>query len=270
MTFFRSALLVTSALLLTGSLRAITPGLQTPITVQGVITFTAAQTPKVVSSSTGVVDYKATQNTVRLATTDLIGMFLNSSDPAEIKQWTLVGVRSASTTNAVFNYAFYLVNANKAITPVAVSSSVFSTTIYSVANTYTERWQGVSYAAVPVSGSGSFKLFAGFNLALADGNYSIATAPVGVATGTYKVAPLTYGTQRIVTYVPGAIKMTAAGTVTISDGSSTVYAVGEFTFSTGANVAVDLDKFPAAQSGGSAPASSSQSGSSLYDVAPSS
>lgn len=249
MTFFRSALLVTSALLLTGSLRAVTPGLQTTITLQGVITFTAAQTPKVVSASTGVVDYKATQNTVRLATTDLIGALLGSSNPAEVRQWTLVGVRNATAIGVAFDYAFYLVNANKAITPVAVSSSVLSTSIYSVANAYAERWQGVSVSSspVPVSGSGSFKFFAGFNLALADGGYSLATSSTGIATGTYKVASLTYGTQRIVTYVPGAIKMTTSGVVTISDGSSTVYAVGEFTFTTGAGVAVDLDKFNSAR-----------------------
>lgn len=231
------------AVLAGASLHAVTPALKSVVTIQGVISYTVPQTPKTISAATNLVEYKATQTALRFTTADLVEMIIGTSNPTEIKKWTLVGVRDLATLGVNLNYTFYLVNADKTVAPMEVSSDVLSTSLYGIAETYTERWQGVSDAAVPVSGSGKFKFMAGADLSLADGGYSLTATLTGPATGSYKVAPTLFGAEKHVAYVPGAIKMTTSGVVTLSDGDTSVTCVGEFTFTAAAGVPIDLDKF---------------------------
>jgi len=254
MNLIRLPLLVICALLLPeSSLRALTPGLQSTISLQGVVTFTNPQTPKTISDETNLVEYKATQSTVRFATTDLIGMVIGNDSAAEIKKWKLVGVRSLYTPGVDLNYNFYLVNVNKEISPILVSSSTLSASIYGTAESYTERWQGISPSATPVSGSGSFKFLAGLGLSLNDAvsGISLTTSLYGPATGSYKIASTAFGSEKYTVYVPGAIKFTSTGLVTISYnyGSDQLDAIGEFTLTAGASQPVDLDQFAGATLG---------------------
>jgi len=243
MTAFRFSLLFLAVLFTSARLHALTPAMKSLITIQGVITYTSPQAPKTISAATNLVEYKATQTAVRFTTTDLIASIIQNSNPAEIKKWTLVGVRDVSSVGIDLNYSFYLVNTNKAIAPMAVSSDILSTAIYGIAESYTERWQGVASSAVPVSGSGSIKLMAGVNLMIEDGGYSLNAILTGPATGSYKIASSLFGPVRHVAYVPGSIKIATSGVVTLSDGTDTITCVGEFTLTIAASQPIDLESF---------------------------
>jgi len=261
MSISRLSLFVVMTVLASASLRAVTPALKSIITIQGVISYTAPQAPKTISAATNLVEYKATQTALRFTTTDLVAAIIGSSSPTEVKKWTLVGVRNIAPLGITLDYTFYLVNTDKTVAPLAVSSDILSTSLYGFAESYTERWQGYGDSAVPVSGSGSFKFMAGADLFLEDGGYSITATLTGPATGTYKVAAPLFGSENHVTYIPGPIKMTTSGVVTLSDGNNSVTCVGEFTFTAGAGQPIDLDKFlnPNSGSGGIVPSAPSDS-----------
>lgn len=243
MVALRLSLVVLMSLLAGANLRAVTPALKSVVTIQGVISYTAPQAPKTLTASTNLVEYKATQTALRFTTADLVQAIIGTSNPTEIKKWTLVGVRNIAPLGVNLDYTFYLVNTDKTIAPLAVSSSILSTSLYGFAESYTERWQGFGDSAVPVSGTGSFKFMAGADLSLEDGGYSITATLTGPATGSYKVASALFGSEKHVTYVPGTIKMTTSGVVTLSDGNTSLPCVGEFTFTAAASQPIDLDKF---------------------------
>ena len=243
MSTFRLSLLVFTTVLAGASLHAVTPAMKSVVTVQGVISYTTPQAPKTVSAATNLVEYKATQTALRFTTADLVEAIIGNSNPTEIKKWTLVGVRDIAVAGVDLNYMFFLVNADKTVAPVAVSSGTLSTAIYGVSQAYTERWLGVADAAVPASGGGKFKFMSGANLSLEDGGYSLTATLTGPATGSYKIAPALFGAEKQVTYVPGTVKMTTTGIVTLSDGDTSVTCVGEFTFTAAAGKPIDLDTF---------------------------
>jgi len=253
MTAFRFSFLSFTVLLAAARLHAITPAMKSLVTIQGVISYTAPQTPKTISAATTLVEYKATQTALRFTTADLIESIINNSNPAEIKKWTLVAVRDISSPGVDLDYSFYLVNANKTIAPRSVSSNILSTAIYGFVETYTERWQGASNSAVPVSGSGTFKFLAGIDLSLEDGGYNLNAMLTGPATGSYKIASNSFGPEKHVVYVPSAIKVATSGVVTLSHGTDTVTCVGEFTLTIAASQPIDLEAFLSPGSSGQPP-----------------
>lgn len=243
MTAFRLSLAVFISVFVGASLHAVTPALKSVVTIKGVISYTAPQSPKTITASTNLVEYKAVQTALRFTTADLVQAIIGTSNPTEIKKWTLVGVRNIAPLGVNLDYTFYLVNTDKTVAPLAVSSGILSTSLYGFAESYTERWQGFGNSAVPVSGSGTFKFMAGADLSLEDGGYSITATLTGPATGTYKIATPLFGSEKHTTYVPGTIKMTTSGVVTLSDDNTSVTCVGEFTFTAAASQPIDLDTF---------------------------
>lgn len=243
MIALRLSLVVLTSLLAGANLRAVTPALKSVVTIQGVISYTAPQTPKTLVPSTNLIEYKAVQTALRFTTADLVEAIIGNSNPTEIKKWTLVGVRNIAPLGVNLDYTFYLVNTDKTVAPLAVSSGILSTSLYGFAQSYTERWQGVADSAVPVSGSGKFKFMAGADLSLEEGGYSVTATLTGPATGSYKIASSLFGSETHVAYVPGSIKMTTSGLVTLSDGNTSVTCVGEFTITAAAGLPIDLDKF---------------------------
>ncbi len=246
----RIALLTPLILLVaSGRLHAVTPGLQSAVTVQGVVTYTTYPTaPKTVSVANNTIEYKATQYAGRVTNRDIIQTVIGTDNITEVNKWKLVGVRSVDEYSANLDHRFYLVNVNKTVPPLVVPASVFSLSLYVTADSYTERWQGMAPHA-PVSGGGKFKGMAGIMFALSDPAYPdfiLETSPAlyGLATGSYRVASNLFGGERLITYVPGAVKLSCTGMATLSDEVDTIYCLGEFKVSIAASKPVDLDLFP--------------------------
>ena len=227
------------------SLRAVTLASQVPVTIQGVVTYTDRAPSKLIATTTHLVEYKGAQHPVRLTNIDFVASFLGSSDLTEIKKWKLVAVTSMF---GGYDFAFYLVNVNKAIAPISLSLTNFSTLFYTSAQTYTERWQGVYPHDTPLTGSGAYKSMVGLTFAISDPhseNFTLTSKGVyGLATGSYRIVTATLGSEKRMIYAPGAFKFISTGVITVDNGTDQFDCLGEFTITTGAAQTIDWDQYP--------------------------